>query len=144
MEIIEKDKSQLQDIKSLWEELNSYHGQLSTNFKDHFNSFTFENRISKLIDKEHLSLFVAFDRTISIGYCIATADKERGEIDSIYIKNGYRGQKVGYKLMFKALEWLNKLNLNEIDIFVAEGNEQVFGFYEKFGFKNRFTVLQKK
>jgi diamine N-acetyltransferase len=144
MEIIEKDRKHLIEIKPLWEELNNYHGQLSTNFKEHFNSFTFEKRINKLINKENISVFIASDSGTYIGYCIVTAEKNRGEIDSIYIKTNYRGQRIGYKLMQKALERLNKLNLNEIDIYVAEGNEQVFSFYEKFGFKNRFTVLQKR
>ncbi len=144
MEIIEIDRKHLIEIKPLWEELNNYHGQLSTNFKEHFNSFTFEKRISKLTDKEYTSVFIASDSGTYIGYCIATTEKNKGEIDSIYIKTDYRQQKIGSKLMQKALEWLNKLHLKEIDIYVAEGNEQVFPFYEKFGFKNRYTVLQKR
>jgi diamine N-acetyltransferase len=144
MEIIEKDRRHLIDIKLLWEELNSYHSQYSKNFKEHFNSFTFEKRLSKLIDKKNISVFIASDSGTYVGYCIVTAHKNKGEIDSIYIKPNYRGKKVGSKLMQNAMEWLDKFNLNEIDIYIAEGNEQVFTFYEKFGFKNRFTVFQKQ
>lgn len=144
MEIIEKDRNHLKDIKTLWEELNTYHGQHSINFKDHFSSFTFENRISKLLNKEYLSVFIASDSGGYIGYCIATADKNKGEIDSIYIKPDYRGQNIGSKLLERALKWLDKLTIKEIDIYVAEGNEQVFNFYERFGFKHRSTVLQKR
>ena len=58
MEIIEKDRSRLADIKPLWEELNAYHGRLSAYFKEHFRSFTFEKRISALTDKKDLSVFI--------------------------------------------------------------------------------------
>ena len=144
MDIIEIDRNRLQDIRDLWKELNSLHRQLSSNFKQHFDSFTFEKRVEKLICKEYLSIFVASDADLYVGYCIATADKNRGEIDSIYVQPSYRGQKVGHELMIMAMEWLNKQDCNEIDIYVAEGNEQVLGFYEKYGFKKRSTVMQKK
>lgn len=144
MEIIERDRSYLADLKPLWEELNSHHGKLSKNFKEQFKSLTFEKRISMLSDKKDLSVFLASDSGKYIGYCIATAEGSKGELDSIYIEPNYRKQKVGTKLMERALDWFDKLNIHEMDIYIAEGNEQVFNFYEKFGFKNRFTIFHKQ
>lgn len=40
--------------------------------------------------------------------------------------------------------WLNKQNCREINVYVAEGNDLVLGFYEKYGFKKRSVVLQKR
>ncbi len=143
MQIKELNRDQLPEIKHLWEELNSHHRDLSTNFKEHYKFFTFEQRITTLLNKEFLSVIVASDKDKYIAYCIASVDKHRGEIDSIYLRPEYRGQHIGNNLMLRAMEWLNKHDIKEIDIIVAEGNEQVFGFYEKFGFKKRFTVFQK-
>jgi len=143
MDIIELDRKRLQDVKGLWEELNSHHGRLSSNFKEHFDSFTFEDRIKKLTDSAHLSIFVATHDGSYIGYCIVTADKDKGEIDSIYIQPTYQGQGIGERLMQKALDWFNERECSELMIYVAEGNESVLEFYEKFGFRKRFVVLQR-
>jgi ribosomal protein S18 acetylase RimI-like enzyme len=143
MNIIKLDRKRLIDIKGLWEELNGLHGRLSQNFKEHFDSFTFEDRLKQLAKKSNLSLFVANEKGTYVGYCIVTSDKGKGEIDSIYIQPKYRGKGIGNELMLKAIHWLNKQNCKEINIYVAEGNELVLGFYEKYGFKKRSTVLQK-
>ena len=43
-----------------------------------------------------------------------------------------------------AMSWLSDLDCSQISIYVAEGNEEAIPFYEKFGFKKRFHVLQIK
>jgi ribosomal protein S18 acetylase RimI-like enzyme len=45
--------------------------------------------------------------------------------------------------MTQAVEWFQKQGCDAIDIYVAEGNERVLGFYEKYGFKRRVTVMRK-
>ena len=46
--------------------------------------------------------------------------------------------------MFLALKWLEEQNCDTIRVYIAEGNENVLGFYRKFGFAERFVVMQKK
>ena len=46
--------------------------------------------------------------------------------------------------MNKALEWLKAHQCNEVAIYIAEGNESVLPFYRKFGFFERFVVMQNK
>jgi len=144
MNIIKLDRKRITDIKGLWEELNALHGRLSQNFKEHFDSFTFEDRVRQLEEKSNLSLFVADDKGTYVGYCIVTSDKRKGEIDSIYIQPIYQGKGIGNQLMMKAIDWLKNRNCRDINIYVAEGNESVLGFYEKYGFKKRAVVLQKR
>jgi len=144
MNIIKLDRKRIADIKGLWEELNALHGRLSQNFKKHFDSFTFKDRVKQLAEKSNLSLFVANDKGTYVGYCIVTSDKGKGEIDSIYIQPKYRGKGIGNQLMIKAIDWLKKQNCRDINIYVAEGNDSVLGFYEKYGFKKRSVVLQKR
>ncbi len=144
MKIIKLEKENLMDIKPLWKELNTLHGKLASNFKEHFDSFTFKSRKNILEKKEKLSIFVASNNGIYIGYCIASIEKEKGEIDSLFIQKEYRNKNIGNQLMKNALEWLSLKGCPVINIHVAEGNELSLGFYEKFGFKKRFTTLQKQ
>jgi ribosomal protein S18 acetylase RimI-like enzyme len=141
MDIIELDRSRLPEIEDLWKELNSHHRQLSSNFKQHFDSLTFQDRLKQLVCKEKLSLFAGSDAGLHVCYCIVTADRNRGEIDSIYVKASHRGQGIGHELMMRAMEWLHMQDCTEIVIYVAEGNEQVLSFYTKYGFTKRYTVM---
>lgn len=143
MKIIKLEKDNLIDIKALWKELNALHGKLSSNFKNHFDSFTFETRRKTLEEKEKLSIFVASNNDIYVGYCIASIEKGKGEIDSIFIQEEYQNRNIGDQLMQRALEWLNVKNCSVTNVHIAEGNELALGFYEKYGFRKRFTVLQK-
>ncbi|MDG5816238.1 GNAT family N-acetyltransferase [Chitinispirillales bacterium ANBcel5] len=94
------------------------------------------------VKEKALALFAALNESEIIGYCIASADKNKGEIDSLYIKEQFRNHGLGAKLMSTALSWLRELPLSSIQVYVAEGNEEALGFYRKFGFKDRFHVLQ--
>ena len=46
--------------------------------------------------------------------------------------------------MTDSLEWINSYEAEDIMIGVAGGNEDAFGFYEKFGFYPRVTKLGRK
>jgi ribosomal protein S18 acetylase RimI-like enzyme len=143
MNIIELDRSRLPEIEDLWKELNFHHRRLSSSFKWHFDALTFQDRLKQLTVKEELSLFAASDAGFHVGYCIVTADRNRGEIDSIYVKASSRGQGIGHELMMRAVEWLHMQGCTETVVYVAEGNEQVLGFYAKYGFTKRYTVMGK-
>ena len=142
IKIQQLNREELPKIKPLWQELNTHHGELSTHFKKHFTSYTFEKRIAKLVGKEQLAIFIAQDNDVSVGYCIATAEQDNGEVDSLYIKQTYRGQKIGEKLMAQSLDWLKAQGCTQIHIVVAAGNKSVLDFYRQFGFEERFVVMQ--
>jgi diamine N-acetyltransferase len=143
MEIVELNRSRLSEIEDLWKELNSHHRQLSLNFRQYFDVLTFQDRIKQLVCKESLALFVSSDKGLFAGYCIVTAERNKGEIDSIYVKASHRGQGIGHELMMRAMEWLRTQDCTETAIYVAVGNERVLSFYEKYGFKKRYTVMGK-
>jgi ribosomal protein S18 acetylase RimI-like enzyme len=143
MNIFTLNKDELYRIKDLWQELNQHHHNVSTYFKKHFAGFTFEQRIGALIKKEKLIVFAASENNHYIGYCIATKDQEIGEIDSIYIKDAFRGKDVGKQLMTKALSWLDEQGCKTIKVAIAEGNERALDFYRQFGFSERLIMMQK-
>lgn len=144
MEITEIPQDRIDEIESLWVELNSHHGLRSENFESHFSSFTFAERKRKLLSEEKLKILVAKDKGEIVGYCIASSSKGIGEIDSLYIKPQHRGSSIGMKLSDSAMSWLTSLNCSQISVYVAEGNEEAIPFYEKLGFRKRFQVLQIK
>ncbi len=144
MNIRKIEKNDISLIRPMWEELNKHHGTLSTNFKEHFYSFTFEVRQQQIKKKEDIAVFVAEVENARIGYCIVSVDDKLGEIDSIFIEPEYRKKGIGERLISEAETWLKSKNIEKINISVAEGNESVFDFYYKQGYLKRFTVFEKK
>ncbi len=143
MKIKTVSRDEINGIKTLWENLNAHHLSRSIHFKGHFSKLTFEKRIGDLKKRDRFVTFVAEDNGESIGYCIATVDGLAGEIDSVFVDELHRGKRVGEKLMWLAIEWLESHQCETIRVSIAEGNENVLGFYRRFGFAQRFIVMQK-
>lgn len=141
MEIFEIQDMAL--VRPLWEQLNQLHLARSDHFKDHFRTFTFEDRVRDLEKRDRVKIFGAGQRSAVSGYCIASVEKGMGEVDSLFLVPDCRGQGLGAKLMSAAMDWLAAEGCAKIRISVAQGNEGAFGFYGQFGFKPRFTVLEQ-
>lgn len=145
VDIVELDREDYGEIKGLWEGLNAHHGELSQNFRDHFASLTFEKRMQAIFRKDHCAIFAAIDGGSEYeGYCIASAQKDRGEVESLYVNPVFRNRGIGAKLVRVALDWLDGQGCAEIFLFVAEGNDSVLEYYHRFGFYKRFDLLQRK
>lgn len=142
-EIVQLGRDQFSEIRFLWESLNELHGKLSTHFKEHFRNFSFSDRMKLLEEKDFHTVFAALHENAYVGYCIASVKGDIGEIDSIYLKTDYRHSGIGKKLISEAEIWLKSRNALKIIVGVAEGNESVFGFYDKYGYRQRVTVLEK-
>ena len=98
MSITKLSSTEYYQIETLWLELNLLHGELSSEFKDHFATVTFEKRIESLLEKDSSVIFAASNDEDLIGYCIASINNEKGEIDSLYVKPSYRGKNQGKKI----------------------------------------------
>lgn len=143
--LVSGDINIVDDIQELWEELNQLHLEKSQDHKQHYMSFKFQERKDTLIEyaeKGKLLIFIAYHKDIKIGYCVASIVDDIGEIDSIYIKSNYRRIHVGNMLMEASLNWIKSYNSKKIIVQVSTGNEEVFGFYSKYGFAPRLTELQ--
>lgn len=135
----------IDDIKDLWEELNRLHLGKSPYFQHYYKTFTFQARKEALIsasEKGQLFIIIAHEKDVKIAYCVASFVDGIGEIDSIYVKPEYRSAHIGKALMETALEWIKSNRAKKITVKVAFGNEEVFGFYAKFGFAPRLTEMQ--
>ena len=139
------DENILDDVKALWEELKQFHIEKSLDFKQNFMENTFQARKESFSDKiknGKIFIVIAFHKDCKIGYCISSIIKNTGEIDSLYVKPEYRKNRIGTKLIETSLDWIKSNNIKKIEINVAVGNEETFGFYSKFGFAPKTTILQ--
>ena len=140
---LELGRESIDLIRPLWEGLNQHHLALSPNFRGHYEQMTFDVRKRDLLKKEQLRIILAGDGSRPVGYCVCTISGDGdGEIDSIYVEDGYRRSGIGEELMRRALAWLDAGGAKRKIVAVAAGNEAAIPFYESFGFVPRMTVLQ--
>ena len=143
------DERLLDDIGDMWMQLSRHHREVSTEFKDHFANADYTVRKAGLLKKTlsgKLRVVMAVDDDLhkNIGYCASSINGENcGEVDSLYVQSGYRGQRIGEWLMTDALAWLREQAAEKILIEVATGNDRALKFYRKFGFCPRKTVLEQ-
>lgn len=141
---IKGDESLIDEIRELWERLNMLHADKSPYFKNHYLNFTYQSRKKALLscaEKGLLLIVIAYNDDAKVGYCVASVDNGVGEIDSVYVRPDYRKAYIGKTLIETSLDWIKSNGAEKITVKVAFGNEEVFGFYSKFGFAPRFTEL---
>jgi diamine N-acetyltransferase len=143
------DETLLDQIKPLWEALNEHHLQYSPDFKEHYYLMTFEKRKADLLKKAaggKMRVDLAADEASgqNVGYCVSSLDSEKtGEIESIFVDAAYRRTGIGGSLMENALSWMNQEGAVAKIVEVAAGNEKAFGFYGRYRFLPRKTVLKQ-
>ncbi len=143
------DQTGLDQIKTLWEGLNSCMGERSTYFKQHFAAMTWAKRKADLLEKAAKGLMridLAVDKATgqSVGYLVSSVNtKKIGEIESIFVCKAYRDMGVGDQLMKNALAWMDQNGSVEKIVEASVGNEQVFGFYGRYGFLPRLIQLKQ-
>ena len=93
-------------------------------------------------EKGQMLIVLAYEKDLLIGYCIASLVEEVGEIDSIFVSENYRKCGIATCLMDTSLHWLKQNNPIKTVVKVSIGNEDVFGFYARYGFLPRLTELQ--
>jgi ribosomal protein S18 acetylase RimI-like enzyme len=108
---------------------------------------TFEKRKAAFLKKAaggELRVDLAVEEAAgkAVGYVLSTVNSEKiGEVESFFVFEGYRGLGVGGSLMKNALSWMGQIGALEKLVEVSSGNEAAFGFYRRYGFLPRKTVL---
>ncbi|MFO7883150.1 MAG: GNAT family N-acetyltransferase, partial [Kosmotogaceae bacterium] len=150
IEIVEGKIDNIEELKELWELLRAHHEEKSIHFKRDFKELTFEKRIEKIKEKveenEKVKVLIALDKVNNqkVGYCIGSISCDnKGNLDSLFVLEDYRNHRIGDKLLKKMINWLENNKTDDIYIGVASGNEDVFSFYENYGFYPVVTKLKK-
>ncbi len=143
------DETGLDQIKTLWGGLNRLMGERSPYFKQHFAAMTWAKRRSDLLKKTaggQIRIDIAFnaETNVAVGYLVSSVSSEKlGIVESIFVSEKYRGLGIGESLMNKALAWMDENGAAEKVVEATVGNEQVYGFYGRFGFLPRQTLLKQ-
>lgn len=70
------------------------------------------------------------------------APKRIGTFKLLFVDSAYRGLDIGKHLSDLSMDWLKSNDdVDDLWVFVANGNEQVGRFYEKYGFKFSHAVF---
>ena len=150
-------------IKDLCNELMAYQKSKSYIHSELFDSMSFETRmIPSVKSAKNNYIQVAKDDNEIVGYVysnISSKDvysnefatffdldsvknNEVGCLSQFYIKDGYRNTGVGTVLFQKSMEWLNSFkSINDLFIFVSNGNHNALKFYQNKGFKISHQIL---
>lgn len=150
IEYKEADRQDLETIRGLWQKLNAHHEALApVYFTGHFARMTFDQRKKELLEKSEngaLRIDLAGDKDTGeiIGYCVGTISEQgQGEIDSIYVDREYRGLGIGDILMRRTVDWMDERSVTKKVLGVTAGNEDVFDYYQRYGFYPRVTILEQ-
>jgi len=145
--VVEAGIERLDDIHPLWESLNRLHESVTPHFKAIFAKNSFAYRKLYLEGKHaagNIRIFFAEDNGNPVGYLVVSLSDQHGEIESLFIKEAYRGNKLGDSLMRAALNWLDSNGATSKSINVVFGNEAAHPFYAKYGFFPRSTTLYQR
>jgi diamine N-acetyltransferase len=144
------DEKDLEKIRPLWVQLNEHHHVRARYFRRHYEMWSFDDRkvyFEKIAAAGTLRIDLAFDtdKQRYAGYCVSFISNERhGEIESIFIEEAYRSQGLGTELLSRALSWMDTLEVVRKRVAVADGNEDAWGFYQRFGFYPRMMMLEQQ
>ncbi len=143
------DETNFDTVQPLWEKLKAYHANLPWRFAADVRRSTFGPRKQELLAKAasgklRIELVSASLPLVDFAYCISTVSADgRGEVDSLFVDDGFRGRGIGSELLRRALAWLESAGATSKLVTVAHGNEEALALYRRFGFHPRAIVLQQ-
>jgi GNAT superfamily N-acetyltransferase len=155
-------------LKELCNELMAYQKSVAYLHTELFDGMNFETRMVPSVKSSRANfIVVAKEETEIVGYaysniapkqiytndfatlqCEAFFDFDSVKTDDVgclsqfYIKDGYRNLGIGSVLFNKSMQWLNSFtSMNDLFIFVSNGNEHALEFYQRKGFKISHQIL---
>lgn len=150
-------------VKDLCNELMSYQKSKAYIHPELFDSMSFETRmIPSVKSAKNNYILIAKDDNETVGYVycnISSKDvysnefatffdldsvknNEVGCLSQFYIKDGYRNVGIGSALFKKSMDWLKSFkSVNDLFIFVSNGNHNALKFYQHKGFKISHQIL---
>lgn len=147
IEYVQGDAELIEDIRPLWKKKIKYHKEKSTFFPDKFEEMTFEGRKADILVKPEIRVVIAKDveKDIYVGFTISTINTEKlGMIESIFVEEEYRRNKIAENLMNLSLNWMDEKGVKSKRLNVAVGNEEVLDFYKRFDFQPFLFILEQK
>ena len=141
--------TELQDkIAPMWEFQRLHHVKVSTHFSAETARITWAERKEGLLKRAmgmEFRIEIVREGDQDIGYYIAVAAPgQEGEVESLHVRDEFRGKGIGGMLMKRCIAWIKDVGTKSICLFVAEGNDKAFAFYERLGFRRRAVKMVLK
>ena len=139
----------LEVIRPLWEKLRAHHSPLLSGFPGAMPPFDFAPRKNEILakvaaDKIRIELVSQSSNLADIAYCVSTISADgRGEVDSMFVEESFRGRGIGSELVRRALAWMDGMGTSSKFVTVAHANEAALEFYQRLGFLPRTVLLQQ-
>jgi len=100
-----------------------------------------ELNISKFLETNPTSCFVAIKKSRLIGAVLGGSDGRRGYIYHLAVKECEQGKGIGKQLVTLCLNALKNLGIQKCHIFVISNNAKGIAFWEKIGWHLRDDIL---
>ena len=141
-EIAKVSMEEFDRIRPLWEKLIEANAANSPYFKELYGTIEFEIRKGFLREKiaggaeMYTAVLVDTATGADAGFVTVTYNREssQGEIEMLYLREEYRGQGLGKKLLKLGLSCLDVHCIRERKLCVTYGNEAALRLYQSFGF----------
>ncbi|NBU11832.1 MAG: N-acetyltransferase, partial [Proteobacteria bacterium] len=139
----------LEAIRPLWAKLRAYHTPWLARFTGETPPFDFEPRKLEILAKAavgklRVELVSTGADPADIGYCVSTVSADvRGELDSMFVEERFRGRGLGGELIRRSLAWQASMGASSKVVSVAHANEAALALYRRFGFHPRTILLQQ-
>jgi GNAT superfamily N-acetyltransferase len=155
-------------IKDLCNDLMSYQKTKAVIHPEWFDNMSFETRMIPSVKSAKANFIIAAkDGNEFVGYAYSNIcpkntysggfatlepvdffdfDSVKGDdvgcLSQFYIKEGYRNAGIGSVLFEKSMDWLNSAkSIDDLFIFVSNGNDNALKFYLGKGFKKSHDIL---
>jgi len=128
----------------VWKEFMDYHARIHPHFmRAEQGHIAFEKHARENMKSRDYAVFVALDGEKVIGYTLLQTRKPPpvydeatfGFLSDIAVKEEYRRQGVGERLLKRALRWFKDRGIKWIELSVVYGNPSGYPFWKKQGFK---------
>lgn len=157
-------------VKTLCDELMAFQTEQATIFPEIMGEMNFENRLlPDFQDIKDKKMVIAYVNDVPAGFGFATVTKlseetikqtpawaEKltglgfypqnysgrmiGTFKLLYVAPQFRGLQIGKNICHKIMAWLETKNVDDLWVFVANGNENVGRLYETLGFQYSHSV----
>ena len=104
---------------------------------------------SGLLGSERVLCLLAESGGETVGYLVGYKKEksslrpvDAAELESMYVREGYRSLGVGKRLVDEFLRWLGQQGVERVSVTAYAANERAISFYEKLGFEPKNLSLE--
>lgn len=148
LDIIAGSVELLDRIAPLWEQQRNYHASVNATWAPSMRAITFPKRRDELVSSargpDDFCIHIALRDGVDVGYAISLLlPNNVGVIESLFVREDLRGQRIGERLLRAAVAWLrDERKASKVTLNVLIGNDAALRFYERHGFAARTTQMQ--